>query len=187
MVNLIMQHRYSTTRMKRVRIKSRLIPTAVLCLYMIGQTVVYAPTVYPPRVEEATFEISHLSDYTAQSPEGLTKVESTPVQPSRGATRVITARVTAYAPFDNKSGMCADSDPSVTSIGLKPGKEYIAVDPKKIPYGTKVIIPGYGEVEAGDTGGALRAYDGVAIDVFMDTYEEAIQWGVQYLEVEVYD
>ena len=99
--------------------------------------------------------------------------------------KVIIARVTAYAPFDNKSGICADENPSVTSVGYRPGSEYVAVDPKRIPYGTKLMIPDYGEVIAGDTGGALRAYDGSAIDVFMDTYAEAMAWGVQYLEVEI--
>lgn len=99
--------------------------------------------------------------------------------------KAIYVRVTAYAPFDNQSGICADSDPTNTSIMLKPGPEYVAVDPKKIPYGTKLLIPGYGEVTAGDTGAALRNYDGYAIDVYFDTYEEAMAWGVKYLEVEI--
>ena len=98
----------------------------------------------------------------------------------------VTARVTAYAPFDNKSGMCADWNPSVTSIGHRPSSKYIAVDPKKIPYGTKVYIEGYGMTEAGDTGGALRSYDGYAIDVYFDTYEEAINWGKKYIKVRIY-
>jgi 3D (Asp-Asp-Asp) domain-containing protein len=99
--------------------------------------------------------------------------------------KVIYARVTAYAPLDNQSGICADSDPTNTSIMLKPGPEYVAVDPKKIPYGTKLMIPGYGEVAAGDTGAALRNYEGYAIDVYFDKYEDAKAWGVQYLEVEI--
>jgi 3D (Asp-Asp-Asp) domain-containing protein len=97
----------------------------------------------------------------------------------------ILARVTAYAPFDNKSGICADEDPSVTSIGHRPGPLYVAVDPKRIPYGTKLRIPGYGDVIAGDTGGKIRQYEGIAIDVFMNTYKETVIWGVQYLEIEI--
>jgi 3D (Asp-Asp-Asp) domain-containing protein len=98
----------------------------------------------------------------------------------------IEAKVTAYAPFDNVSGICAATDHPVTSLGYKPSKRYIAVDPKKIPYGSSVFIPGYGYATAGDTGGALRSYDGYAIDVYMDKHKDAINWGVKHLKVEVF-
>ena len=103
-------------------------------------------------------------------------------------TRTIFARVTAHAPHDNKSGICAENPAKpVTSRGLEPGYRYAAADPEKIPYGTKLIVPGYGIVEVQDTGGALRESEAYAIDVYFPTYEEAIMWGVQYLEVEVID
>ena len=94
-------------------------------------------------------------------------------------------KVTGYAPLDNKSGICADSNPTSTSVGHYPSREYAAADPKKLAYGTKLDVPGYGVVEIGDTGGAMRQYDGYQVDLFFDTYDEAIEWGVQYLEVEV--
>jgi 3D (Asp-Asp-Asp) domain-containing protein len=97
----------------------------------------------------------------------------------------INARVTAYAPFDNKSGICADENPNSTSTGKVPGPSYAAADPSRLPYGTKLNIPGYGIVEIQDTGGALRNYEGIAVDLYFETYEEAMQWGVQYLEVEI--
>ena len=97
----------------------------------------------------------------------------------------ILSRITAYAPYDNKSGMCADGNPMITSRGYRPNRHYAAVDPRKIPYGTVIFIPGYGEVIAADTGGALRAYDGVAIDVFFETYEEAIQFGKRMVRVRI--
>lgn len=99
----------------------------------------------------------------------------------------VEARVTAYAPFDNQSGICADGSPATTSIGWRPGPDIIAVDPREIPYGTLVFIPGHGFAVAGDTGGALRRYDGVAIDVYKDSYDEAIQWGKQYKTIYVYE
>ena len=105
-------------------------------------------------------------------------------EPEKKATTVL-ARVTAYAPFDNKSGICNDGDPTNTSTGRSPGREYAAADPQKLPYGTKLEIPGYGTVEIQDTGGALRSYEGIAIDVYFDSYEEAMEWGVQYLEIEI--
>lgn len=93
-------------------------------------------------------------------------------------------KVTAYAPHDNKSGICGGG---LTSLGKEPEKDIIAVDPKEIPYGTRVYIPGYGESIAGDTGPAIRSYEGIAIDVYMPTYKEAIQWGVKYVWCAIYE
>jgi resuscitation-promoting factor RpfB len=43
----------------------------------------------------------------------------------------------------------------ITRSGLPAGYGIIAVDPKVIPLGTKVYVPGYGVAIAGDTGGAV--------------------------------
>ncbi len=61
-----------------------------------------------------------------------------------------------------------------TSVGLAPKRGIIAVDPRVIPYYTKVYIPGYGMAIAGDTGGAIV---GTRIDLFMDSLHECYQWG----------
>lgn len=120
-----------------------------------------------------------------------------PVVISRSATReetkerdykVVTAIVTAYAPYDNKSGMCNDGNPDKTSTGTKPKHGTLAADPKRLPYGTKIEIPNYGTGIVEDTGGLLRAdKENIRIDVFVDTYEEAMAWGRQELEVKVYN
>lgn len=62
-----------------------------------------------------------------------------------------------------------------TSIGRipTPGKT-IAVDPKVIPYGSKVFIPGIGWRVAEDTGGAIR---GTRIDILVESEEKALQFG----------
>lgn len=108
---------------------------------------------------------------------------TSPLTPPKEIT--IQARVTAYAPLDNVSGICAEGDPTVTATGTRSRRGVAAVDPRKIAYGTRLFIPGYGEAIAEDTGGAMRSYDGYAIDVLMETYQEAIEWGVQYLEVTI--
>ena len=90
----------------------------------------------------------------------------------------VKAIVTAYAPYDNKSGICNDGSPDTTSTGTKPKIGTLAADPKRIPYGTKIYIEGYGYGIVEDTGGALRSdKENIRIDVFMETYEEAINWG----------
>ena len=99
---------------------------------------------------------------------------------SRGGEKYIPIRaiVTAYAPYDNKSGMCNDGTPDTTATNTKPKRGTIAADPKRIPYGTKLYIPEYGYGIVEDTGSALREdKDNIRIDVYMDTYEEAIEWG----------
>lgn len=90
----------------------------------------------------------------------------------------IKAIVTAYAPYDNKSGICNDGTPDTTATNTKPEYGTLAADPKRIPYGTRIYVPEYGYGTVEDTGSALRKdKDNIRIDVYMDTYEEAIEWG----------
>lgn len=68
----------------------------------------------------------------------------------------------------------------ITSTGTKPtvGRT-IAVDPRVIPYGSKVIINGHTYI-AEDCGGAIK---GNIIDLFVGSTEEAYQKGVYYTEI----
>lgn len=105
---------------------------------------------------------------------------------SRGGEKYIPIRaiVTAYAPYDNKSGMCNDGTPDTTATNTKPKRGTIAADPKRVPYGTKLYIPEYGHGIVEDTGSALRKdKDNIRIDVYMDTYEEAIEWGKKEMTI----
>ena len=82
-------------------------------------------------------------------------------------------RLTGYAPFDNKSGMCHDGDPTATASGSYPkAGRTIAVDPKVIPLGTQVWVEGHGWMVAEDTGGLIK---GDRIDIMVDTYEETLE------------
>lgn len=63
-----------------------------------------------------------------------------------------------------------------TSIGLTAGYGVIAVDPKKIPYWTKVCIPRYGIAIAGDTGGSMRSYPGLLIDLGFKSLSPQDKW-----------
>jgi len=89
-----------------------------------------------------------------------------------------TFQVTAYSPYDNVSGMENDGNPNKTATGTKPRPGTIAVDPKVIPYGSKIIIIYEdGTVEYGiaeDCGGLIK---GNIIDVFRQTYKEAVKHG----------
>jgi len=110
----------------------------------------------------------------------------TPIPASRGDNKKytkITAIVTAYAPYDT-SGICNDGSPDTTATGTKPKFGTLAANPKLLPYGTKILIKGYGVGTVEDTGGALLKDDvNIRIDLYMDTYEEAIAWGRQKMTV----
>lgn len=63
-----------------------------------------------------------------------------------------------------------------TACGVSPSYGVVAVDPKVIPLGTRLYIEGYGFATALDTGGAIR---GNRIDVFLESYGAARNWGVK--------
>ena len=73
------------------------------------------------------------------------------------------------------------NDP-ITSTGVKPRPMHtLAVDPKVIPYGTKVYIPQFGKVfVAEDCGGAIK---GNRIDIYMGSYNECMKFGVQNIDI----
>jgi 3D (Asp-Asp-Asp) domain-containing protein len=91
------------------------------------------------------------------------------------------ARVTAYCPC----GHCCDRFSDGITASGKPvtyNNGRFAAGPPELVFGTLVDIPGYGKVEVIDRGGAIK---GKRLDVFFPTHQEALQWGVQHLEVEV--
>ncbi|MDQ7822462.1 MAG: 3D domain-containing protein [Candidatus Eremiobacteraeota bacterium] len=69
-----------------------------------------------------------------------------------------------------------------TSRGVYTRMGVIAVDPRIIPYGSKIYIPGFGWGTALDTGGAIV---GRSIDIWMPTYSQCMQWGVRNVTVKV--
>lgn len=62
----------------------------------------------------------------------------------------------------------------MTAIGRPAGHGIVAVDPRVIPLGTRMFIPGYGPAVAGDTGGAIR---GNRIDLGFNSTRQAFQFG----------
>ncbi len=102
-----------------------------------------------------------------------------PLQVSRGngeVVRTLKVIATAYSPEDPGVG-------NRTSLGLPLRKGVIAVDPRIIPYRTKLYVPGYGFGEALDTGGAIK---GNRIDVAFMTRKEALKFGRKTLTIKIY-
>lgn len=90
-------------------------------------------------------------------------------------SRVLSVRATAYTPYDPG---CT----GITATGTKAGKGTVAVDPRVIPLGSKVYVPGYGVAIAADTGGAIK---GNKLDVCYPTLREAYTWGVKNVNIYV--
>jgi 3D (Asp-Asp-Asp) domain-containing protein len=67
-----------------------------------------------------------------------------------------------------------------TAIGRRAGFGIVAVDPRVIPLGTHLYIPGYGMAIAGDTGGAIV---GNRIDLGFDTLRDAMLFGRRDVKV----
>jgi 3D (Asp-Asp-Asp) domain-containing protein len=71
---------------------------------------------------------------------------------------------------------------SRTATGTWPSRGTVAVDPRVIPLGSELYVEGYGPAVAADTGGDIK---GQRIDLYMESYEEAIQFGRREVLVEV--
>lgn len=95
----------------------------------------------------------------------------------RSFSAVMSMEATAYLPTDGSgSGMTATGIPATYGV--------VAVDPDVIPLGSRVYIPGYGEAIAADTGGAIYGYK---IDLCMESYYEAMDFGRRNITVYVLD
>jgi len=82
---------------------------------------------------------------------------------------------TAYTPYT------ATAYPTgYTATGVLAHQGIVAVDPRVIPLGTVLFVPGYGVAVAADTGGAII---GNRIDLCMDSYGDAINFGRQTVHV----
>ena len=67
-----------------------------------------------------------------------------------------------------------------TATGVYPRRGTVAVDPRVIPYGTRLYIPEYGVGIAQDTGSAVV---GNRIDLFYETAREAYRWGMKKVTI----
>lgn len=85
---------------------------------------------------------------------------------------------TAYYAF-GKGGNDINGN-GITAIGLRARKGIVAVDPKVIPLGTKLYIPGYGEALAADTGGRIK---GSRIDLCFESLEECFRFGIRKIKI----
>jgi 3D (Asp-Asp-Asp) domain-containing protein len=73
--------------------------------------------------------------------------------------------------------------PGKTALGVPVRRGVVAVDPKLIPLGTKLHVPGYGHGFAADVGHAIK---GRIIDLWFPTTAQARSWGRRTVTITVF-
>ncbi len=116
--------------------------------------------------------------------------DTVPVGTMMYVDEVIRMKVTAYCPCSKCCGKWADG---VTASGYVIqqgfGQQFVAAD-KRYPFNTMMFVPGYCHISSMwrmivpvlDRGGAIKDDH---IDVYFDSHQEALNWGVKYLDVTV--
>jgi len=100
---------------------------------------------------------------------------------------IVLMEVTAYCPCQK---CCGQRARGVTASGLgvdHNGGLFVAADTDLFPFGTRLVVPGYGSpngevVEVIDRGGAIK---GMRLDVYYPDHKTALKWGRQVLPVRV--
>ena len=126
---------------------------------------------------DLTIQVSQLEEQINNYKKQEKSILTTNTLTHRGTTQVKFI-ISAYC---HCSKCCGKSD-GITATGTKATENRtIAVDPKIIPLGSKVIIDGQTYI-AEDTGGDIK---GNRIDMYFSSHEEALNWGIQYRYVTI--
>lgn len=95
-------------------------------------------------------------------------------------------RITAYCACKKCCGVWAENRPNrivkgAMGVELTPG--YSVASP--LAFGTKLYIEGYGDVVVQDRTASwvVEEYNGEIIDIYFDSHEEALNFGVRYADV----
>jgi uncharacterized protein YabE (DUF348 family) len=124
--------------------------------YVRGETVLVEPA--PRVVLVGTKKPKRRPSIVAIAPVApATRSAKPPVDGSK-----FTVVSTAYTPWDAGCGGLRVIERRLRAYDVPDGWGIVAVDPKVIPLGTKLYVPGYGYAVAADTGGAIK---GARIDV----------------------
>ena len=101
--------------------------------------------------------------------------------------RTIRMRVTAYSPDGRSCGKWADG---ITASGYSVwtnGMKLAAADTRILPFKTVITVPGYNDsrpIPVLDRGGKIKGH---RLDVLYPTHARALQWGTQWLDVDIWE
>ena len=143
------------------KVKSKKVISIVLVFIVSFCAILAKPTkTYAESNSNTRIEVSNKDNKVINIKRGFDKMNG----------KEMKVRATAYC-----------NDP-ITSTGKKPRPYHtLAVDPKVIPYGSRVYIPEFNKVFiAEDCGGAIK---GNRIDIYMNNEYECRQWGVRNITI----
>jgi 3D (Asp-Asp-Asp) domain-containing protein len=98
------------------------------------------------------------------------------------ASGSVGARIVSKAPYKLKVNASRTTF-RVTALGVPVRKGVVAVDPRLIPLGTRLYVPGYGPGLAADVGTAVK---GRIIDLWVPSRFQARKWGRRTVMITVY-
>ncbi|MFO0833815.1 MAG: 3D domain-containing protein [Phycisphaerales bacterium] len=105
-----------------------------------------------------------------------------PIKPARQMWMI----VTGYSPDSRSCGESADGITATLHSVETNGFKLVAADPRVLPYGSMLTIPGYDSdlvVPVLDCGSAIK---GNRLDLLFPTHEQARQWGKKKLLVTIW-
>ena len=134
-----------------------------------------APVQEAPVKEEAPVQEAPVKEEAPvqETPVVEEPVQEKPAQENNSGSYTTQMQATAYTATGNR-----------TATGTVPKKGTIAVDPDVIPLGTELYVEGYGNGIAEDTGSAVK---GNIIDLYMDSEQQARDWGRRNVNVTIYN
>ena len=142
-------------------------------------------------VENAEKNTEKITEKNTEKSTEKNMIKEIKQNPPTAYLKTIDVKATAYCLCKKCCGK-SPSNPAygVTASGLKivPGTnmKVVASDPSVIPLGTNVYIEGlygakdYGYAVVADTGSAIK---NLKIDLYMDTHQMALNWGVKTVRV----
>ena len=157
----------------------------LVCAVGIGSLIVSAfagiaeaevlETAEPPQVSCEGLKTVEVKTHPPQAlPLPLTGEQTEPEEQPETVTMIATAYCGCVE--------CCGKDDRITATGTRATEgRTIAADPHVLPYGTHVVIDG-NEYIVEDCGGGI---EGNRLDLYFESHEDALRYGVRTVEVEV--
>jgi len=136
------------------------------------------------KTNKLTAQVKSLKQESVKMKKAFDLLSAAAVNDDNASWQASAGEATAYAPYDDRDTLGGNA---ICSTGMIAGEHVFAVDPRIIPYYSKVIVLHKdGSIStgiAGDTGGTIIKPGKVRIDEFKQTYEEAMNFGRQQVTI----
>lgn len=106
-----------------------------------------------------------------------------PVRPARTVSMV----VTGYSPDARSCGQFADGQTATLHSVYTNAMQLVAADPRVLPYGSIVSVPGYASGELVPVLDCGQAIKGNRLDLLYPTHAQARQWGRKRVSVTIWE